>query len=269
MDDSRTQVPADNQIPIPETLAAGYQWWRWTTMSCYPRQITWRLQQDTTVRYVKVGLDGDCPGLRAEAERLGWARTYLPVPEVIDVGDGTVEWLVTAGLAGRPATDPALGGPVAVVVAWAEGLHAFHDATPVANCPFDFRLDTALDHVRRRAAAGAVDPAEDFHDDHRHLRTAAAALRELLRHRTASEDLVVCHGDYCPPNALLRGGRVIGYVDLGELAVADRWWDLAVATWSTTWNFGPGLEPLFLAAYGADPDPGRQAFYRLLYDLAS
>lgn len=108
-----------------------------------------------------------------------------------------------------------------------------------------------------------------FNDDHRHLRTATAALRELQRRRPASEDLVVCHGDYCPPNALRRGGRVIGYVDIGELAVADRWWDLALATWSTTWNFGPGLEPLFLAAYGADPDPDRQAFYRLLYDLAS
>jgi kanamycin kinase len=61
----------------------------------------------------------------------------------------------------------------------------------------------------------------------------------------------------------------VGFVDLGELAVADRWWDLAIGTWSTTWNYGPGLEPRFLAAYGAEPDPDRQAFYRLLYDLAS
>jgi kanamycin kinase len=154
-------------------------------------------------------------------------------------------------------------------MAWAEGLRAFHDATPVGNCPFDFRLDAALDHGRRRVAAGCHRPGRGLQrrpppPSHRNR-----ALRELQRRRPASEDLVVCHGDYCPPNALLRGGRVIGYVDIGELAVADRWWDLAVATWSTTWNFGPGLEPLFLAAYGADPDPDRQAFYRLLYDLAS
>lgn len=263
-------MPSDNQISIPDPLAAAYWQWRWTVVSCYPRQITWRVARDTTVRYLKVGLHGNYPGLRGEAERLGWAATYLPVPDVVDVGtDGTVEWLVTAGLAGRPATDPALGEPRAVVVTWAEGLRAFHEAAPVGDCPFDFRLDTALDHVRRRVAAGTVDPAEDFNEDHRHLRSATAALDELQRRRPASEDLVICHGDYCPPNALLRGGRVIGYVDVGELAVADRWWDLAVATWSTTWNFGPGLEPLFLAAYGADPDPDRQAFYRLLYDLAS
>jgi len=35
------------------------------------------------------------------------------------------------------------------------------------------------------------------------------------------------------------------------------------------WAVGPDLESLFLAAYGAAPNPHYQAFYRLLYDLAS
>jgi kanamycin kinase len=85
----------------------------------------------------------------------------------------------------------------------------------------------------------------------------------------ASEDLVVCHGDYCAPNALLTEGRVTGYVDLGELGVADRWWDIAIGGWSTVWNFGAQFEPLFYASYGIEPDPERIAFYRLLYDLVS
>jgi kanamycin kinase len=62
---------------------------------------------------------------------------------------------------------------------------------------------------------------------------------------------------------------VTGYVDVEELGVADRWWDLAVATRAVTGNYGFGLEPLFLAAYGARTDPQRQTFYRLLYDIAS
>ena len=60
-----------------------------------------------------------------------------------------------------------------------------------------------------------------------------------------------------------------GFVDLGELGVADRWWDLAVATWSITWNLGPGLEDLFLTHYGTPRDDPRIAFHRLLYDLSS
>jgi kanamycin kinase len=66
---------------------------------------------------------------------------------------------------------------------------------------------------------------------------------------------------------LISDGRVSGCVDLGQLGVADRWWDLAVATWSVTWNLGPRWEDLFLDAYGVRRDPARVAFFRLLYDL--
>lgn len=57
-------------------------------------------------------------------------------------------------------------------------------------------------------------------------------------------------------------------VGLCELGVAVCWWDLGVATRAITWNYAPGHEGLFLAAYGATLDPQRQAFHRL-HDLAS
>ena len=79
----------------------------------------------------------------------------------------------------------------------------------------------------------------------------------------------MCHGDYCLPNALLERDEVTGFVDLGELGVADRYRDLAIATWSVTWNLGPGFESCFLDAYDAPLDPERIRFYRLLYDLVS
>jgi kanamycin kinase len=49
--------------------------------------------------------------------------------------------------------------------------------------------------------------------------------------------------------------------------VADRWADLAVATWSTSWNYGPGWEAPLLDAYGVAPDPDRTHYYRLLWEL--
>jgi kanamycin kinase len=81
--------------------------------------------------------------------------------------------------------------------------------------------------------------------------------------------LVVCHGDYCLPNVLIEADAACGFVDLGELGVADRWWDLAVATWSVPWNLGPGYEDLFLHEYGVERDDDRVEFYRLLYDVVS
>jgi aminoglycoside phosphotransferase len=259
------------RLAVPAGLVVDYADWEWTPVSCYAEQTTWRLERaGEPTRFLKIGRIGAYPGLGAEAVRMRWAAAHgLPVPGVIETGgDGTVDWMVTAGLVGRPGTDPALGEARQVVVALAEGLRRLHDTAPVAGCPFDFRLPAAMAHVRRRVAAGLVDPGEDFDDAHRHL-DAPRALRELERLQPDDEDLVVCHGDYCPPNALIVDGRVSGFVDLGELGVADRWWDLAVATRAVTGNYGPGLEELFLAAYVAPPDPRRQAFYRLLYDVAS
>ena len=81
--------------------------------------------------------------------------------------------------------------------------------------------------------------------------------------------LVVCHGDACAPNTLIGAdGRWSAHVDFDCLGVADRWADLAVATWSTEWNYGPGWEGELLAAYGIGPDSERTAYYRLLWDLA-
>ena len=134
-------------------------------------------------------------------------------------------------------------------------------------CPFRFDLARALAHVEERVRADDVH-GTGFHEEHAHL-TPAAALAELEATAPDDEDLVVCHGDFCPPNVLLQEGRVTGYVDLGELGAADRWWDVAVGAWSVGWNFGKELEPLFYASYGVTPDPGRIRFFRLLYDLVS
>jgi kanamycin kinase len=63
-------------------------------------------------------------------------------------------------------------------------------------------------------------------------------------------------------------GTWSGHVDFGNLGLADRWADLAIATWSTEWNYGPGWAGPLLAAYGVEPDERRSAYYRLLWDVA-
>lgn len=62
-------------------------------------------------------------------------------------------------------------------------------------------------------------------------------------------------------------GTFAAHVDLGSLGLADRWADLAIAAWSTEWNYGPGYDGIVYDAYGIDPDPERITFYRLLWDV--
>ena len=255
----------------PDELRTKYADWKWELVWQYgPEALTFRLSNASRgARYLKMSRADYFPGLDDEADRMAWAVDHLPVPHVIERGsDAGVSWLTTHALPGRNATDPALAGdPERLVRALAEGLRRFHRA-PVEACPFDFRLDGALAHIRRRLELGHIQPERDFHPEFAHL-SAEEAVEHLERTRPKAETLAVCHGDYCLPNVLIEEGVVTGFVDLGEVGVADRWWDLAVATWSVTWNLGPGHEDLFLSEYGVDRDDQLLDFYRLMYDVVS
>jgi aminoglycoside phosphotransferase len=122
-----------------------------------------------------------------------------------------------------------------------------------------------LADARRRADEGRLDPGL-WHEEHQSFGIERAL--DLLADIPPADRLVVCHGDACAPNTLItKDGCCSGHVDLGELGVADRWADLAVATWSTEWNYGTGWEDLLLSAYRVRPDPDRTRYYRLLWDL--
>ncbi len=261
--------PGSFELPaVLRTRHAG-----WTVSVAYqhaPPAITYRLQAGSgETRFVKLLSRGAYPGLRAEADRMRWAATRVSVPRVIEVGgDGDADWLLTEALPGSDATDAQWrSDPGRLVDLLAGVLRDLHTLDP-GDCPFDFRLDASLAHARRRVEAGLVEPGRDFHEEFaRH--SARSALAHLEEHRPPSEDLVVCHGDFCLPNVMVEDWSPTGILDLGELGVADRWWDLAVATWSLTWNLGPGFEERFLRAYGVDRDEPRVQYYRLLYDVVS
>ena len=205
--------------------------------------------------------------LAAERERLSWAAAWTPVPRVLDHGaDETGTWLVTLALTGQNAVaERWRARPRIAVRAIGAGLRALHEALPVPACPFSWMAAERVADARRRAGLGQLDPA-GWHEIHRPLGTEHALA--LVADIPPADQLVVCHGDACAPNTLLGpDGCWSGDVDLGELGIADRWADLAVATWSAEWNYGPGWEGELLSAYGIEPDPERTRYYRLLWDL--
>ncbi len=218
-------------------------------------------------RFVKWAPAGSGLDLAAEAARLRWAAPRIPVPALLGQGsDEAGSWIITRALPGQMAVAGRWKAePRTAVTAIGRGLRALHDALPVRDCPFSWSAGDRLADARRRAREGLLDPAR-WHPEHRHLSVPRAL--DLLAAIPPADLLVVCHGDACAPNTLLTDdGRWSGHVDLGDLGVADRWADLAVATWSTTWNYGPGWEAPLLEAYGVAPDPGRTSYYRLLWDL--
>lgn len=204
--------------------------------------------------------------LSGEVARLRWASAFTPVPVVLDVGnDEDGSWFVSRAIDAESAVSERWrGDPRTATTAVGEGLRALHEALDVPTCPFKWSTATRLVDVERRAAAGFYRQHE-FGWDLRGTRVADA-LAELRD--APAEDLVVCHGDACAPNTLLdENGQWVAHVDFGRLGVGDRWADLAVATWSAVWNFGPEWEDNVFDAYGLARDEEKIRYYRLLWEL--
>jgi kanamycin kinase len=229
--------------------------------------LTFELRHRVRRRFMKWAPAESGIDLRDEVARLVWASRFATVPRCIDSGqDQTGSWMLTEPVLGDSAVSERWKrDPRAAVIAIGEGLRALHDALPVDECPFSWSAADRLSDAQKRASLGRIDPAT-WHPEHRGL-TVDRALEELGV-VPPTDRVVVCHGDACAPNTMLgRNGHWSGHVDLGAMGVADRWADLAVATWSTNWNYGPGWERPLLMAYGIDPDPVRIRYYRLLWDL--
>lgn len=237
-------------MKLPLDLIDRYATWQWEQVWA----TTYAFTRSGERLFVKLATSGHT--LPDEAQRLRWAADWLPVPEVVEYGtDGETDWLITRALPGVDATRHRwyTEDPGKLAAALGQGLKDFHSRVPPRECPFDFTVLTAVAHVKARLAAGLA-PSDK--------------VELLLDTVPGPGEEVVCHGDYCLPNVMLAGDRVSGFVDLGALAVADPWWDLATGAWSLGYNVGPGHEAAFFAAYGIDPDPDRLAWYRLLYELS-
>jgi len=202
----------------------------------------------TVSRFIKwQSLDNVAPSaladvdLIAEAEKLRWASRSFNVPKVLAAGRNRHEsWLVTQAIPSVSAVAPqwksntGIFKPESVVKAMAIGLRKLHEACPACECPFQ----------------------DNWYEAHQVP-------------KPSSKDRVVCHGDPCVPNTLMNTqGEFVGLVDLARLGVADRWSDLAIATYSLSWtiNFGKHYDALFFDTYGIEPDPVKISRYRALWD---
>jgi len=186
---------------------------------------------------LRTGID-----LEHERVRLEWLSGRHPAPRVIASGsDDEAQWIVTEAVPGESAVgDTWRARRSEAIRAIATGLRSIH-AIPIDDFPSSWTTEVWVSRTPE-----ALGP------------------RPLLEHP------VIVHGDACAPNTLISAaGEWTGNVDFGDLAVGDRWADLAIASLSLDWNFGEGHQDELFDAYGIKPDEERMSYYRALWNLES
>ena len=180
--------------------------------------------------------------LERERVRLEWISARHPAPHVVDHGiEDDAQWLLTEAIPGGSAVgDTWRARRPEAIRAIATGLRAIH-AIPIDDFPAGWSAEVWVG--QQPASIGSRPPVGDP---------------------------VVVHGDACAPNTLIsEDGAWTGNVDFGDLAVGDRWADLAIASLSLDWNFGEGHQQELFDAYGIAPDEERISYYRALWELES
>ena len=180
--------------------------------------------------------------LERERVRLEWLAGRHPAPRVIGWGEtDEAQWLITESLPGESAVgDRWRARRPEAIRAIAMGLRAIH-SIPIDDVPPEWLAESWVG--RNPESIGPRPPVNDA---------------------------VLVHGDACAPNTLISSaGEWTGNVDFGDLAVGDRWADVAIASMSLDWNFGEGHQDELFDAYAIEPDEERIRYYRALWHLES
>ena len=212
--------------------------------------VTWQIGEGPDREFVKIGPAHVEYDPARDAARHTWAAQHIEVPLVLGVGEGPDGlYLHTRGLPGVTAVLPSLREQARTIIPrLGAALRRWHDTLPVADCPFTWAVpDRGATFAPPRAAGFAAVPPPH---------------------------LVVSPRDTCSPNFLLDPDTLTltGYVDLGQLGVADRYADLAPAILSLSWNYETVVPDvaeqrgLFCSGYGLDLDEGKLDFYVRLWN---
>lgn len=165
-----------------------------------------------------------------ECQMMLWLKDRLPVPDVLcrEEREG-MNYLLMSRMSGEMAcADKYYREPDELVRLLAEGLKILWQVD-VRDCPYVNDVHNKLRLAEEQVKNGLCDienaEPETYGEDK--FRRPEDLLQWLTEHQP-EEELIFSHGDFCLPNVFFEGGRVSGFIDLGNCGIADKYQDIAL-----------------------------------------
>lgn len=226
---------------------------------------------DGTICYLKIKEIDKLREVVREVMVYDWIGKKVKCPEVIyyDVLDG-MEYMLYSEVSGISANSSKfIRNPESIIKTTAYALKKLHSIS-IRDCRFDRTLDIKLKETKFRIENNLVN--DWYFNSQNKNKSPEMIYNEVLQSRPMTEDLVFTHGNYNFSNIIVDSDSSVGFVDMKNAGIADRYQDIAVALEDInrifdSQNFNLYTD-IFLNEYGIDSvDIDKINFYILLNEL--
>lgn len=233
------------------------------SIGCSDSQV-FRIEKEKDVFFLKVAKKGM---LTSEYEKLKWLDGKLSVPKMVlyDYIDDT-EYLITESIGGEMVcseyyvNNPEVGINV-IIEAFKQIVNV-----DIKDCPFDVSIDYKLALVENNLKNNLIH-IEDVDKEVLKKYGSLENIFKFLKDYKFNEERCFSHGDTSLPNIFAAKNEFVGFIDVGECGIADKWFDLAICERSIKRNYGEEYVSQFYDKLNIIPDRDKIDYYLLMMEL--
>lgn len=217
------------------------------------------------IRYLKISTHDAQFRVKDEYERYQYLSDKSTIPDVLHYQESATHQFLLLNDVGayHPMHDDLQWTGQQRIQFLAETVKFFHQI-PVTDYPYKLTFDQQIAVVQHNIDCGFVD-TDDWEDEFKE-RSIDDLFAEMVSLKPEQEDYVLTHGDMYPMNIRLHGQapELGGFIDVGAMAVADRYTDFAPIANAIKWHLGAEAIPSFFEHYGIPLNEDKLRFYILM-----
>lgn len=245
---------------------SNYEWTK-INIGCSDTKV-YQLSNNQENLFLKVGKPGS---LTNEYNNLKKVKKYLRVPKIVFYYNNDIEILVTSAMDGKMSCDNEFIDtfPNETINVLCEAIKTIQSIKVDKNLKNEFNtysIDEEINNIKRKIYLGEINniPDKKMFDKFSNL----TELVLYLENNKPKGRYYLSHGDVSMPNVFIVDKKLSGFIDVGNVGIRQKWYDIADLYVSIRRNFkNQEIADDFLKKLGVK-DKRPVEYYEMLIDLS-